>query len=78
MRKKNFPRSSLIDWLQREGNVSDEELFSVFNAGIGMVLIVDKNCVNSIKNMFLSNNNSVVMLGEIKKRQSEDLQIEIC
>jgi len=76
--KKNFPRSSLIDWLQREGNVSDEELFSVFNAGIGMVLIVDKNCVNSIKNMFLSNNNSVVMLGEIKKRQSEDLQIEIC
>ncbi len=76
--KKNFPRSNLIDWLQKEGNVTDKELFSVFNAGIGMVMIVDKDSVDLVKNLASKKNNSLIMLGEIKKRQNDDSQIEIC
>jgi phosphoribosylformylglycinamidine cyclo-ligase len=30
----------LFQWLQREGNVADNEMHRVFNCGIGMVAVV--------------------------------------
>src|SRR3954465_128743 len=38
--KKKWPRPEIFSWLQRTGNVSEEEMFRVFNCGIGMVIIV--------------------------------------
>jgi phosphoribosylformylglycinamidine cyclo-ligase len=38
--KDAWPRSALFQWLQREGGVADEEMYRVFNCGIGMVVIV--------------------------------------
>jgi phosphoribosylformylglycinamidine cyclo-ligase len=38
--KASWPRPALFDWLQREGNVAEDEMFRVFNCGIGMVLVV--------------------------------------
>ena len=35
-----WPTPPLFAWLQREGNVPDDEMFRVFNCGIGMALIV--------------------------------------
>src|SRR5581483_8998022 len=35
-----WPRPPLFEWLQREGNVDDAEMFRVFNCGIGMALVV--------------------------------------
>lgn len=37
----SWPQSALFAWLQREGNVSNDEMWRTFNCGIGYVLIVD-------------------------------------
>ena len=33
-----WPRPALFDWLQQQGSVADQEMFRVFNCGIGMVV----------------------------------------
>jgi phosphoribosylformylglycinamidine cyclo-ligase len=38
IRKDAWPRPDLFQWLQKTGNVAEEEMFRVFNCGIGMVI----------------------------------------
>ena len=38
--KSSWPRPPLFSWLQREGNVAEDEMHRVFNCGIGMVIVV--------------------------------------
>ena len=40
IRKSAWPRPALFEWLQREGKVAENEMFRVFNCGIGMVAVV--------------------------------------
>jgi phosphoribosylformylglycinamidine cyclo-ligase len=40
LRKKMWPRPQIFTWLQQNGNVAEDEMFRVFNCGIGMVLAV--------------------------------------
>ena len=39
--RKAWPRPRLFEWLQREGDVAEDEMHRVFNCGIGMVIVVD-------------------------------------
>jgi phosphoribosylformylglycinamidine cyclo-ligase len=41
IRKAAWPQPELFSWLQREGGVAEEEMYRVFNCGIGMVVVVD-------------------------------------
>ncbi len=36
-----WTRPELFGWLQREGQIADDEMHRVFNCGIGMVIVVD-------------------------------------
>jgi phosphoribosylformylglycinamidine cyclo-ligase len=45
---KSWNRLPIFDLIQSIGNVEEEEMREVFNLGIGMVLIVDKNNADSI------------------------------
>ncbi len=38
--KASWPRPAVFEWLQRAGDVAEDEMFRVFNCGIGMALIV--------------------------------------
>ena len=38
--KSSWSRPPVFDWLQQTGNVAEDEMFRVFNCGIGMVVIV--------------------------------------
>jgi phosphoribosylformylglycinamidine cyclo-ligase len=40
IRKDAWPRPPVFQWLQQAGNVAEDEMFRVFNCGIGMVVIV--------------------------------------
>ena len=46
--RKSWDVPSVFGWLQRLGEVSDAEMFRVFNMGIGLVLIVADYYANSI------------------------------
>ena len=40
LERKSWPRPAVFDWLQREGQVADAEMYRVFNCGIGMTIHV--------------------------------------
>jgi phosphoribosylformylglycinamidine cyclo-ligase len=45
LRKKMWPRPELFTWLQKNGNVAEDEMYRVFNCGIGMVIAVARENV---------------------------------
>jgi len=38
--RSTWERPTIFDWLQRHGNVADDEMHRVFNCGVGMVVVV--------------------------------------
>lgn len=48
-----WTRPELFAWLQREGQIADEEMHRVFNCGIGMVIVVDAGdaeaCITALR-----------------------------
>jgi len=38
--RSTWERPAIFDWLQRHGNVADDEMHRVFNCGVGMVVVV--------------------------------------
>jgi len=52
-------------WIQRQGNISTDELYQVFNCGVGMVLVVDPLHVAAVKDQLLAQGETVIHLGEV-------------
>jgi phosphoribosylformylglycinamidine cyclo-ligase len=40
--EEKIPKNPLFDWVQRLGKIEKEEMFRVFNMGVGFVLVVDE------------------------------------
>lgn len=51
--------------IQNTGNISDEEMRHVFNIGIGLIAVVDKNDVSKVLDLSNQINEKGVVLGEI-------------
>jgi len=51
--------------IQKWGNIDTEEMFKVFNMGIGMVMVVSKRDTNKILKRFTSQKESACHIGEI-------------
>ncbi len=55
--------------LQQWGNIDQREMYSTFNMGVGMVLAVDKDELDSIAEHLRSRGESFYILGEVKAGQ---------
>lgn len=55
--------------LQQWGNIDQKEMYSTFNMGVGMVLAVDKDELDSIAEHLRSRGESFYILGEVKAGQ---------
>lgn len=62
---KSWNRPEIFNFLQKLGNVSDEEMHRTFNCGIGMVLVVEKNHADEIKNILTKAGEEVFVIGEL-------------
>jgi len=51
--------------LQRLGNIENEEMFKVFNMGIGLVMVVSKKQTNKILTQLSSLKETAYRIGEI-------------
>ena len=64
--KRSWPVPEIFRFIQKEGNISEKEMYAVFNMGIGMVLVVDKKrtqrVLSSLKN---DNDIDVFIIGEV-------------
>ncbi len=57
---------TIFELIQKTGKISDEEMREVFNLGIGMILIVNKNEANKIQNELLNLGEETFIIGEIR------------
>ncbi len=61
----SWVRPEIFAYLQKLGNVADEEMHRTFNCGIGMVLVVDKNDAAEIKSILEQNGEEVFVIGNL-------------
>lgn len=64
---KSFPKPGIFDFIQKIGEIEKEEMYRVFNMGIGMVIIADKSETEKIVNKCKSIEEEIYIIGEIKK-----------
>ena len=58
----SWQRPAIFDWLQKEGNIINEEMYRTFNNGIGMVVCVAKDDVlKTLRHLANSGENATVI-----------------
>lgn len=62
---KSWTAPEIFPWLQKMGNVADEEMHRTFNCGIGMVLVVDKNDTEEVKDVLEKSGEEVFVIGKL-------------
>ncbi len=62
---KSWTAPEIFPWLQKMGNVADEEMRRTFNCGIGMVLVVDKNDAEEIKDVLEKSGEETFVIGKL-------------
>jgi len=63
--KSTWPRPKIFTFLQKKGPVQEEEMFGVFNMGIGFVLVVAKDFAESIAKKLTRYGERVYKIGRI-------------
>jgi phosphoribosylformylglycinamidine cyclo-ligase len=64
--KKTWPRPQIFTWLQQTGNVAEDEMFRVFNCGIGMVVCVPADKVATAKMLLKREGELAYEIGRIE------------
>eukprot|EP00804_Cyclotella_cryptica_P016679 CCRYP_002001-RA/>CCRYP_002001-RA protein AED:0.03 eAED:0.03 QI:1108/0.5/1/1/1/1/3/345/870 len=72
------PLPSVFSWMKQTSGLDDHEMLRTFNCGIGMVLIVKKECADETKDLLRETGESVVYeLGQLVDRLGEEEQVEM-
>jgi phosphoribosylaminoimidazole synthetase len=61
----------IFKWLQKEGNVAAEEMLKTFNCGIGMILVLNKEDVTEVTEIFTNMEEQCYVIGKIEKSDSQ-------
>ncbi len=69
------PIPPIFSLIQREGNISDEEMFRVFNMGIGFCLIVAEEDVGVVQEILSRSNLKSYILGRVKTAKEEKSRV---
>ena len=70
-RKINTPE--IFKFLAKEGDIPNEDMYNVFNMGIGFMIIVDEDKAEKTMEVLKANGESPVLLGEIVEGEGVDL-----
>ena len=63
--KQSWDVAAIFNLIQREGSVEEEEMFHVFNMGIGMVIVTEPDSVSAALESLNASGESAFVLGEI-------------
>jgi len=69
--KKSWPVPPIFKWLQKAGDVTPKEMWSVFNMGIGFVMIVSPYFANHIAEMLAKAGETVYRIGRIVRGEGD-------
>ena len=69
--KGAWPVPIIFKVIQKKGNISEKEMYSCFNMGIGMVLTIDKNYVKTAVKTLAGFGFGSWVIGEVVKGRGE-------
>ncbi|HET7598442.1 MAG TPA: phosphoribosylformylglycinamidine cyclo-ligase [Burkholderiales bacterium] len=70
----SWPMPPLFAWLKQQGNVSDREMFRVFNCGIGMAIIVSAAEAAKAQSLLEESGETVWRIGRVRRRRGNGPQ----
>ena len=65
IQKESWPRPPIFSLLQEEGRVKEEEMFSTFNMGLGLIMVCSEKEQEEIREYFSSQEEDLYQLGRI-------------
>ncbi|MFO1464777.1 MAG: phosphoribosylformylglycinamidine cyclo-ligase [bacterium] len=72
LRRSAWPRVPVFDFLQEQGSVENQEMYRVFNCGIGMVLVVAAKDADEVVSRLKAHGQGAAVIGEIVARGAAD------
>ncbi|MDX2426579.1 MAG: phosphoribosylformylglycinamidine cyclo-ligase [Cycloclasticus sp.] len=69
----SWPKPAVFDWLQQQGNITDDEMLKTFNCGIGMVVCVPSHGVDAVLEQLKHSGESAFIIGHIAHADGEPL-----
>lgn len=77
VQKDSWEIPPLFHWFQQQGNIADDEMFRVFNCGIGMILVVAPKDADEAMRILRASGETVWQIGHIKQRSADEPAILI-
>jgi phosphoribosylformylglycinamidine cyclo-ligase len=71
IRKAAWPRPDVFKWLQQTGGVAEDEMWRVFNCGIGMVVVLGREHVAAARTLLERAGERVYEIGAIERGSGE-------
>lgn len=71
---KAFPRPKIFDFIQQKGKIENQEMYNVFNMGIGFVMTVDPKDVQKVQDALQAIGETSYVIGEVTDSGEVDVQ----
>lgn len=71
---KAFPRPKIFDFIQQKGKIENQEMYNVFNMGIGFVMAVDLKDVQKVQDALQAIGETSYVIGEVTDSGEVDVQ----
>jgi phosphoribosylformylglycinamidine cyclo-ligase len=66
LQRKSWHRGPIFDWLQRQGQVADAEMYRVFNCGIGMTIQLEPGNADRAIAILRESGQEALIIGEVR------------
>lgn len=66
-------KPAIFDFIQKEGNIADREMYSTFNMGIGLIMVAGKEDAQAILDALKNIGEEPVVLGTVEKGEGVQL-----
>ena len=74
LQRSAWDMPELFNWLQKQGKITDREMYRVFNCGIGMALIISNEHVEAVMKALHNSGEVVWHIGTIRQSREEEEQ----
>ena len=74
---KDWPSQDLFELIQKKGNISDKEMFSTFNCGVGMVIALKEKEVREALHLLNNSRIQAQRIGSVELKKENESSVEI-
>lgn len=72
IKRDSWVQPNCFDWIQRTGNISDEEMLKTFNCGLGIVLVVSQENQALALKLLQEAGEQATLIGKIEDQKAEE------